>query len=48
MALIEAIKEAMWLKGMTNELGIYRGDIIVYCDNQSTIHLVKNQVVHER
>lgn len=48
IALTEAIKEAMWLKGITNELGINQGQLVVYCDSQSAIHLTEHQVFHER
>ena len=48
MATTKAVKEAIWLKGITEELAIYRGKVVVYCDNQSAIHLAKNQSFHER
>ena len=48
MAMTEVVKEAIWLKGITEELGMYRGKVIVYCDNQSAIHLAKNQFFHKR
>ncbi|GKE08336.1 hypothetical protein Tco_1411887 [Tanacetum coccineum] len=40
MALIEAVKESIWLKGLLIEL--------VNCDNQSAIHLLRNAMFHER
>ena len=48
MTMIEAVKEAIWLKGITKELAMYRGKVVVYCDNQSVIHLAKNRSFHER
>ena len=48
MAMIEAMMEAIWLKGITEELAMYRGKVVVYCDNQSVIHLAKNRSFHER
>ena len=48
IAVTEAVKEAMWLKGMLLELGIKQESLVVYCDNQSAVHLSKNQVFHER
>ncbi|XP_041011256.1 secreted RxLR effector protein 161-like [Juglans microcarpa x Juglans regia] len=33
IALTEAIKEAMWLNGISHELGIFKGNITVHCDN---------------
>ena len=47
MAMIEAGMEAIWLKGITEELAMYRGKVVVYCDNQSAIHFAKNQSFHE-
>ncbi|XP_062100092.1 protein FAR1-RELATED SEQUENCE 11-like [Humulus lupulus] len=48
MAAIEAIKEAIWLKGLTKELGFNSQNITVHCDNQSALHLMKNPMFHER
>ena len=48
MALTEAVKEALWLNGIARELRLQSHVITVYCDNQSAIHLSKNQVYHER
>lgn len=48
VALTEGIKEALWLKGMVDELGIAQDSITLYCDHQSAIHLSKHQVYHER
>ena len=44
----EAFKEAIWLKGMMNELGYEQSSITVLCDSQSAISLSKNQVQHEK
>ena len=48
MATTKAVKEAIWLKGITEELAMNRGKVVVYCDNQSAIHLAKNQSFHKR
>ena len=48
MAMTEAVKEVIWLKGITEELAMYRCKVVVYCDNQSVIHLAKNRSFHER
>lgn len=48
MAMTEAVKETIWLKGITEESAMNRGKVVVYCDNQSAIHLAKNQSFHER
>jgi len=41
IALTEAIKEALWLRGIARELKLQDHVIIVHCDNQSVIHLSK-------
>ncbi|KAH9779745.1 hypothetical protein KPL71_007826 [Citrus sinensis] len=46
-AAAEAFKEAIWLKGMINELRYEHSSITVLCDSQSAISLSKNQVHHE-
>lgn len=48
IAMTEAVREAMWLKGIIKEFRIDQGAVRVHCDNQSTIHLSKHQVFHER
>ncbi|KAG7633109.1 Reverse transcriptase RNA-dependent DNA polymerase [Arabidopsis suecica] len=47
MALTEAVKEALWLKGLANELGFPQRYVEVHCDSQSAIALAKNSVHHE-
>ena len=48
MALTEAIKEALWLRGISKELGLRDCVPKVFCDSQSAIHLFKNSAFHER
>ncbi|KAL6341072.1 hypothetical protein AAG906_032187 [Vitis piasezkii] len=48
MAVTKAVKEAIWLKGITEELAMYKSKVVVYCDNHSAIHLAKNQSFYER
>lgn len=48
MALIEAVKEAIWLKGIVKEFGIDQKSVKIYCDSQSAIHLSKHQAYHDR
>jgi hypothetical protein len=48
MAISEACKEAIWLRGLYNELC---GDSLfttIFCDSQSAICLTKDQMFHER
>nr|GEV42275.1 aspartyl-tRNA synthetase [Tanacetum cinerariifolium] len=48
MAFKEAAKEAIWLKGLLEELGIEPNTVAVNCDNQGAIHLSWNHVFYER
>ncbi|GKB40503.1 hypothetical protein Tco_0885445 [Tanacetum coccineum] len=48
MALTEALKEAIWLRGLLEELGVELNTVAVNCDNQGAIHLSRNHVFHER
>lgn len=48
IALTEAIKEAIWLKGFVSELEGEEVPGTVWCDSQSAVCLSKNQVFHER
>lgn len=48
IALTEAAKEGVWLKGLTEELRFKQGMISVHCDSQSAICLTKNNVFHGR
>ncbi|KAK3001961.1 hypothetical protein RJ639_020920 [Escallonia herrerae] len=42
IAATEAVKEAIWLKGLVGDLGLKQESSTVYCDSQSAIHLTKN------
>ncbi|GJW94643.1 zinc finger, CCHC-type containing protein [Tanacetum coccineum] len=48
MALTKAVKEAIWLRGLLEELGVELNIVTVNCDNQGAIHLSRNCVFHER
>ncbi|XP_062081168.1 secreted RxLR effector protein 161-like [Humulus lupulus] len=48
MATTEAFKEAIWLQGILKELKLLKGKVTVYSDSQSSIHLCKNPVYHEK
>ena len=48
MPVIETVKEAIWLWGLVEDLGLHQGVITVFCDSQSAIHLTKHQMYHER
>lgn len=45
---IEACKELLWMKKFVEELGLKQERYIVFCDNQSAIHLGKNSTFHSR
>ncbi|GKA95951.1 hypothetical protein Tco_0818046 [Tanacetum coccineum] len=48
MALTEIVKEAIWLRGLLEELGVELNTMAVNCDNRGAIHLSRNHVFHER
>nr|GEZ87294.1 retrovirus-related Pol polyprotein from transposon TNT 1-94 [Tanacetum cinerariifolium] len=48
MALTQAVKQAIWLRGLLEELGVELNTVAFNCDNQGAIHLSPNHVVHER
>ncbi|KAK2991311.1 hypothetical protein RJ640_024576 [Escallonia rubra] len=48
MALTEATKEELWLKGLVEELGFKQRGVLLQCDSQSALDLAKNQVFHVR
>ncbi|GKA45624.1 retrovirus-related pol polyprotein from transposon TNT 1-94 [Tanacetum coccineum] len=48
MAIAKACKELVWLKNILEELDRAQTECVLFCDNQSTIHLTKNHVFHGR
>lgn len=48
IALSEASREAVWLRGLMQELGFEQEAVKIYCDSQSAIALAKNDVHHEK
>ena len=48
MAVAEACKESVWLKGLYAELCQDDSCINLFCDSQSAIYLTKDQMFHER
>lgn len=48
MALAEATKEALWLKGITSELGFIHKKVEIFSNSQSALCLARNSVFHER
>ena len=48
ISVAKGFKEALWLKGLIDELGINNSNLTIYCDSQSAIHLIKNPTFHER
>ncbi|OAE27396.1 hypothetical protein AXG93_2015s1240 [Marchantia polymorpha subsp. ruderalis] len=48
MALTEAAKDVIWLKGLVNDLGLHQDQALVYCDSLSAICLTKDHVHHEK
>lgn len=48
IVMTKAVKETLWIQGMLNKLGMRWDVLMVHCDNQSAIHLTKNQMFYER
>lgn len=48
IALSEASREAVWLKGICEELSFKQEAGEIHCDSQSAIYLAKNHMFHER
>jgi len=48
MAMTEAMKEAIWLQGLPDDLGIDHDLLKINYDSNSAIYLAKNQVYHAR
>ncbi|KAH9647652.1 hypothetical protein KPL70_025267 [Citrus sinensis] len=47
-AAAEAVKEALWMKGLIAELGVSQKTVDVFCDSSSAIYLSKNPAHHEK
>lgn len=48
VALVDAIKEILWVRGLLEELGINLGPTTIYEDNQATIAIANNQKANDR
>jgi hypothetical protein len=48
IAVCDACKEAVWLKGLYDELSEDTSCIDLFCDSKSDIYLTKDQMFHER
>lgn len=48
IAYSEAVKEALWIKGLVERIRLCKNVVKVYCDNQNSIYLTKNPMVYER
>ena len=48
MAISEACKEAIWLRGLYTKFCGVTSCITIFCDSQSAICLTKDQMFHER
>ena len=48
MEATQAFKEAIWIQRLLKELGYKQPKIIVYCDNQSALHIVRNPTFHSK
>ena len=48
IAASDACKEAIWLKGLLDEIGRTQEKVNVFCDSQSAIHLATNPAYHSK
>lgn len=48
MAMVEYDKEVVWLCGLVIKLEVSQNQVELHCDNQSDIHLAKNQAFDVR
>ena len=48
MAMTKAIKEAIWLQGLLDDLGIEQDMLKINCNIMSAFYLIKNQVYHAK
>ena len=48
IAATEAVKEALWLQGLMEEIGLMSKPTLLYSDSQSAIHIMKNPTFHNR
>jgi hypothetical protein len=48
ISLGEAVKEAIWLRGLMKELGFTQQPTVIYMDSKSAIAAAKNPVFHDR
>jgi len=48
MTMTEAMKEAIWLQELLDDLGIDQNMLKINCDSMSAIYLAKNKVYHAK
>ena len=48
IGVMEAAKEALWLKNLVLEIDLTQEAVTVHCDSQSTLLLAQNSVYHVR
>ena len=48
MAATQACKEAIWIQRLLEELRYKQPKIIVYCDNQSALHIARNPAFYSK
>ena len=48
MSMTKAMKEAIWLQELLDDLGIDQDLLKINCDSMNAIYLAKNQVYHVR
>jgi hypothetical protein len=48
MAMYESIREVIWINKLVSNLMAEKYLLNIFCDNQSSIHIAKNPVMHQR
>jgi hypothetical protein len=48
IVITEGVKEAIWVKGLLEKILVETGSIFIFCDSQSAIQMVKDQMYHDR
>jgi len=48
MVVVEASKEALWLRGLVETFSIIQDLVRVHCDSHNAIHLAKDHRYHKR
>ena len=48
VAIIEVVKESLWLKGLAVEFGVKQKCVEIYSDSQNALYLTRNKMFHKK